>query len=107
MGLRDILPQGLYALPSTLPVAQSSPSRNDTIFASPVVQVSSEQPSMRAGTFLASKAEAVTEKAPIKMYSREFYVACATGGALSCGLTHMAVTPIEHAFPLSSLRGCR
>lgn len=31
----------------------------------------------------------------IKMYSGEFYKTCAVGGALACGLTHMAVTPLD------------
>lgn len=29
------------------------------------------------------------------MYSPRFYAACATGGILSCGLTHPAVTPLD------------
>ncbi|XP_073526243.1 uncharacterized protein [Phyllobates terribilis] len=31
----------------------------------------------------------------IAMYSPEFYAACTAGGVLSCGLTHMAVTPLD------------
>ncbi|CAN6969209.1 unnamed protein product [Brassica oleracea var. botrytis] len=31
----------------------------------------------------------------IEMYSRDFYAACTVGGILSCGLTHMAVTPLD------------
>lgn len=31
----------------------------------------------------------------IEMYSSEFYAACTAGGILSCGLTHMAVTPLD------------
>eukprot|EP00897_Mesotaenium_endlicherianum_P008485 jgi/Mesen1/7665/ME000400S06851 len=37
---------------------------------------------------------AVAER-KIKMYSPEFYGACTVGGILSCGLTHMAVTPLD------------
>ncbi|PWZ34186.1 Mitochondrial phosphate carrier protein 3, mitochondrial [Zea mays] len=29
------------------------------------------------------------------MYSPAFYAACTTGGIASCGLTHMAVTPLD------------
>jgi len=36
-----------------------------------------------------------TGKAPIKLYSGEFYAYCGIGGILSCGLTHMGVTPID------------
>ncbi|KAL5700613.1 hypothetical protein ACHQM5_026038 [Ranunculus cassubicifolius] len=31
----------------------------------------------------------------IEMYSPSFYVACTAGGVLSCGLTHMTVTPLD------------
>lgn len=31
----------------------------------------------------------------IELYSPQFYTACTVGGILSCGLTHMAVTPLD------------
>jgi solute carrier family 25 phosphate transporter 3 len=31
----------------------------------------------------------------IEMYSPAFYAACTAGGIASCGLTHMAVTPLD------------
>ena len=31
----------------------------------------------------------------IELYSSQFYTACAIGGTLACGLTHMAVTPLD------------
>ncbi|VFQ87086.1 unnamed protein product [Cuscuta campestris] len=31
----------------------------------------------------------------IEMYSPKFYAACTAGGTLCCGLTHMAVTPLD------------
>jgi hypothetical protein len=31
----------------------------------------------------------------IEMYSPQFYAACTFGGIMSCGLTHMAVTPLD------------
>lgn len=34
-------------------------------------------------------------KEKIEMYSPAFYGACTIGGILSCGLTHMAVTPLD------------
>lgn len=40
-------------------------------------------------------AAAPAEGGKIKMYSPEFYQACAVGGALACGVTHMAVTPLD------------
>ncbi|KAH0774161.1 hypothetical protein KY290_011298 [Solanum tuberosum] len=38
---------------------------------------------------------APTEPDKIEMYSLQFYIACTFGGILSCGLTHMAVTPLD------------
>lgn len=31
----------------------------------------------------------------IKLFTPEFYLACSLGGALSCGLTHTFVTPLD------------
>lgn len=38
---------------------------------------------------------AAVEKTPIALHSKEYYAACTAGGILSCGLTHMAVTPLD------------
>ncbi|KAL2505503.1 Mitochondrial phosphate carrier protein 3 [Abeliophyllum distichum] len=38
---------------------------------------------------------APSEPGKIEMYSPQFYAACTVGGILSCGLTHMAVTPLD------------
>ncbi|XP_009800269.2 mitochondrial phosphate carrier protein 3, mitochondrial [Nicotiana tabacum] len=38
---------------------------------------------------------APSEPGKIEMYSPQFYAACTFGGILSCGLTHMAVTPLD------------
>jgi len=32
---------------------------------------------------------------PVKLYSNEYFALCGVGGILSCGLTHLAVTPID------------
>lgn len=34
-------------------------------------------------------------KEKIELYSPQFYAACTAGGIASCGLTHMAVTPLD------------
>ena len=39
--------------------------------------------------------QAPSEPGKIEMYSPTFYAACTFGGILSCGLTHMAVTPLD------------
>nr|ACU21177.1 unknown [Glycine max] len=36
-----------------------------------------------------------SESRKIEMYSPALYAACTAGGILSCGLTHMAVTPLD------------
>jgi Mitochondrial carrier protein len=74
MGLKDILPAGLYGGPSAVP-GGDGPSRRQ---GSPMAYSASEAP-----------------KKKIEMYSPEFYRACAIGGWMSCGLTHMAVTPLD------------
>ncbi|KAL9670262.1 hypothetical protein QQ045_007813 [Rhodiola kirilowii] len=38
---------------------------------------------------------APSEPGKIEMYSPAFYAACTVGGILSCGLTHMTVTPLD------------
>ncbi|XP_057473376.1 mitochondrial phosphate carrier protein 3, mitochondrial-like [Actinidia eriantha] len=38
---------------------------------------------------------APSEPGKIEMYSPAFYAACTAGGIFSCGLTHMAVTPLD------------
>ncbi|EHA8587267.1 mitochondrial phosphate carrier protein 3, mitochondrial [Cocos nucifera] len=39
--------------------------------------------------------QAPSEPRKIEMYSPMFYAACTAGGIASCGLTHMAVTPLD------------
>lgn len=38
---------------------------------------------------------AAAKEGGIKMYSPEYYYTCALGGIVSCGATHMAVTPLD------------
>nr|POE95048.1 mitochondrial phosphate carrier protein 3, mitochondrial [Quercus suber] len=38
---------------------------------------------------------ASSEPSKIEMYSSAFYAACIVGSILSCGLTHMAITPLD------------
>eukprot|EP00199_Chlamydomonas_sp_CCMP681_P002011 CAMPEP_0119101476 /NCGR_PEP_ID=MMETSP1180-20130426/513_1 /TAXON_ID=3052 ORGANISM="Chlamydomonas cf sp, Strain CCMP681" /NCGR_SAMPLE_ID=MMETSP1180 /ASSEMBLY_ACC=CAM_ASM_000741 /LENGTH=347 /DNA_ID=CAMNT_0007085601 /DNA_START=46 /DNA_END=1089 /DNA_ORIENTATION=+ len=44
---------------------------------------------------IVAAAPAEPGKNKIVMYSPAFYQTCAVGGALACGVTHMAVTPID------------
>lgn len=38
---------------------------------------------------------APSEPGKVQMHSPQYYAACTAGGILSCGLTHMAVTPLD------------
>ncbi|KAI3737460.1 hypothetical protein L2E82_27463 [Cichorium intybus] len=53
---------------------------------------SSPSPSMPKRGFVVP---APSEQRKIAMYSPAFYGACTAGGIFSCGLTHMAVTPLD------------
>lgn len=57
-------------------------------FASPFVGEKSVSPAPRKFAFAAAKKEVV-------FGSAEYYTLCAFGGALSCGLTHTAVVPLD------------
>lgn len=51
-----------------------------------------------AGSLLSkmvAAAPAELSKKKIELYSNEYYYTCALGGIASCGLTHMAVTPLD------------
>lgn len=76
MGLSDLLPRPSAYAPAR--ATTTVPSRDG------------------AGAARAPAAFAAAEgKRKIEMYSTEFYTTCAIGGWLSCGLTHMAVTPLD------------
>lgn len=77
MGLKDVLPASLYA----------------PVKAAAAVPASEAMKLPAAVAF--SPAEADT-KPKIKMHSAAYYQACAIGGWMSCGLTHMAVTPLDN-----------
>lgn len=61
------------------PMAQTAPS--------------SRSPSPSPSSFLVEAPNEPTRK--IEMYTPAFYAACTAGGILSCGLTHMTVTPLD------------
>ncbi|CAO2828680.1 unnamed protein product [Amaranthus hypochondriacus] len=52
-----------------------------------------ENGSTKMNSFLIPSASEPSKK--IEMYSTQFYGACTVGGVLSCGLTHMGVTPLD------------
>ncbi|OMO85512.1 hypothetical protein CCACVL1_10136 [Corchorus capsularis] len=63
----------------------------NSAFADAPAAVSS--PSIKSRSFMIPSPNEPGKK--IEMYSAEFYAACTFGGILSCGLTHMAVTPLD------------
>ncbi|KVH99038.1 Mitochondrial carrier domain-containing protein [Cynara cardunculus var. scolymus] len=53
--------------------------------------VSASSPVARSGFVV----PAPSEPGRIKMFSPAYYAACTAGGTLACGITHMAVTPLD------------
>ncbi|CAM8971186.1 unnamed protein product [Rhodiola kirilowii] len=80
----SILPNFLYST--------SSPS---LILLEKMADLSSCCPSESGVEMKSVVAAAMREREKIEMYSPDFYMACTAGGVLSCGLTHMAVTPLD------------
>ncbi|KAF3332489.1 mitochondrial phosphate carrier protein 3 [Carex littledalei] len=78
------------------PMAMSSPSpssrRNDDPFKPLFLAV--DQFLKRRPELESVEAKQI-EKGKIEMHSPLFYVACTVGGMLSCGLSHMAITPLD------------
>ncbi|XP_020596197.1 mitochondrial phosphate carrier protein 3, mitochondrial-like [Phalaenopsis equestris] len=84
------LPSFLYS-----PVLKSS-GLERILLRSPSSQVGQTAPSTGSPPPTSFLVEAPSEPArKIEMYSPAFYAACTAGGILSCGLTHMAVTPLD------------
>jgi len=72
------------------PNPSSSPSPIEQI--EPSSNVGGSASASGSGSFLI---EAPSAEGKIEMYSPKFYAACTVGGTASCGLTHMAVTPLD------------
>ena len=97
-----MLPDSLYSLdkfsPAVLSAASVSSSRSERN-AVPTVFSASESTlaqKFKLGTspFGMPLIPAASEK-KIQLYSMDYYLTCALGGVLSCGLTHTAVTPLD------------
>ncbi|KAK3412949.1 hypothetical protein EUGRSUZ_I01607 [Eucalyptus grandis] len=83
---RSLIPSFLYAPPS--------PSRGLTAGASPAAAPSFAASAVgKRRSFVVQSPSKPGRK--IEMYSPAFYAACTARGILSCGLTHMAVTPLD------------
>jgi solute carrier family 25 phosphate transporter 3 len=71
--------------------ALSSSSLHRRFMTTPALTAASSSSVGKAPEFIIPAAS----EGKIKMFSPEYYRACAIGGTLCCGLTHMAVTPID------------
>ena len=95
-GFKDLLPSHLYTRSQESLPREAAPRVED-----PVALVSG--PSKTTKPFVAAPLESKSTlfipsalfKQPIKLHSSDYYTACAIGGVLSCGLTHMGVTPLD------------
>ncbi|KAL7608855.1 mitochondrial phosphate carrier protein 3, mitochondrial [Lactuca sativa] len=85
---QSLIPNFLYSSSSTtsLLMGKSINHSNPSLFPSP------SPPKEQQNFMIASPSEPFGK---IEMYSPRFYAACTVGGILSCGLTHMTVTPLD------------
>ncbi|KAL0735925.1 hypothetical protein Bca4012_012135 [Brassica carinata] len=97
----SLIPSFLYSSSSSSPRSilrdQVLNSNSNTAFTSSNLEKS---PSPAATTTMLSRksfliASPTEPGKGIEMYSPAFYAACTFGGVLSCGLTHMTVTPLD------------
>lgn len=98
----SLLPSSLYSPTASFAAAKlaqiSAPSAD--LIPSAAVSPIAQPAGMAARQLFPQPAQrfmvpAAVEKKPIAMHSKEYYAACTAGGILSCGLTHMAVTPLD------------
>ncbi|CAJ1790262.1 unnamed protein product [Sphenostylis stenocarpa] len=88
-GRNSLIPSFLYSSSSkTLPLHRMLHST--AAVAAPSASPANLDPRSR-GLMIPSP----SEPGKIELYSPAFYAACTAGGILSCGLTHMAVTPLD------------
>lgn len=90
---QSLIPSFLYSSSSskTLSLSHLLQSNHADPSLSPLPSVSPSVMSKRNNFVI----PAPGEPGKIEMYSPAFYAACTAGGILSCGLTHMAVTPLD------------
>jgi solute carrier family 25 phosphate transporter 3 len=89
-----LIPSFLYSSSSATTLEKmmlgARPSSSAAGLSSNLLEGSS--PTRRSNVFVAAPSEPGMK---IEMYSPAFYAACTAGGILSCGLTHMTVTPLD------------
>ncbi|KAE8705066.1 Mitochondrial phosphate carrier protein 3 [Hibiscus syriacus] len=95
---QSLLPTFLYSSsPSSFSLDRFLNSNSPVFSASSSTKLDapavSSSPSIKTRSFMIASPNEPGKK--IEMYSPQFYAACTAGGILSCGLTHMAVTPLD------------
>eukprot|EP00884_Botryococcus_braunii_P004118 jgi/Botrbrau1/13707/Bobra.250_2s0005.1 len=92
--ISQLLPSSLYraryAGCSAIDSPDVSLQDRPQFIASPAEHSSAAKPFMRLSGMIPSAAEG-----KIELYTPKYYGVCAIGGALCCGLTHTAVTPLD------------
>ncbi|KAI4348373.1 hypothetical protein L6164_009105 [Bauhinia variegata] len=90
---QSLIPSYLYSSSSSLKTLPLEKMLNSS---SSFASISSPSSNLEAGSSRKSfMISAPSEPGKVEMYSPAFYAACTAGGILSCGLTHMAVTPLD------------
>ncbi|GMI68312.1 phosphate transporter 3;1, mitochondrial phosphate transporter 3 [Hibiscus trionum] len=94
---QSLLPSFLYSSPNSFALDRLLNANNPAFGASRsttlVSRAASSSPSIKSRTFTIPAPNEPGKR--IEMYSPQFYAACTFGGILSCGLTHMTVTPLD------------
>ncbi|KAG5403182.1 hypothetical protein IGI04_009301 [Brassica rapa subsp. trilocularis] len=98
----SLIPSFLYSSsssPRSLLLDQVLNSNSNAAFASSNLEKSPSPSPAKTATMVSRKnfliASPTEPGKGIEMYSPAFYAACTFGGILSCGLTHMTVTPLD------------
>ncbi|KAL4368788.1 hypothetical protein GQ457_05G011350 [Hibiscus cannabinus] len=94
---QSLLPSFLYSSPNSFAIDRLLNANNPAFGASRSTTLesaaASSSPSFKSRTFMIPAPNEPGKR--IEMYSPQFYAACTFGGILSCGLTHMTVTPLD------------
>jgi len=98
--LRDLVPSFLYGGASSSPAASAEAAASSAMSVPLLPSRPSSSMSTSPSSLIASSRRApVLAFAPsetkIELYTPKYYGVCAVGGALCCGLTHTAVTPLD------------
>jgi len=90
---QSLIPSFLYSSSSSAKTFSLSSLHSEQPSLSPPPSSTVTMGSKSSGGFVIPAPSEPGKK--IEMYSPAFYAACTAGGILSCGLTHMTVTPLD------------